>query len=271
MNCLASISTPSVRCHIGRRATLAATLAIGPIETNASWWFATRAFIAVVALLLFTGCANGPWCLLRPPGLAIQNVHQPVHVTKDAASLNPAPATPQPADKLYSSTPTRSLEPAAKSSRLATIIFARRAGLLAGKEIRYVIVRGTALDWDSVVEQRNTFPEKAGDFCVLGNITFFASPRIDSIAPSTAMASTGISVIIGRGKEPEPKPNACLLGTSRAGSYLQWQRPPGRMRLVVINPNGNETVAKPIEVKGGKTYQIELTYGYSAHFEVCVR
>jgi hypothetical protein len=246
-------------------------MATGPVETHAGRWFVTHAFTAVVALLLLTGCANNPWFHRRPSNLAIRNDPRPVQATNDAASPDRTPATPKPAADLADPAPARSLEPAAQSPELATIIFERRAGLLDSKEIRYVIDRGTALDWDSVVEQRHTFPENAGDFCFPGNITFFASKHIDSAAPNAPKAGTGIAVIIGRGDGPESKPNACLLGTSRADCTLRWQRPPGRMRLVVINPNGNESVAKPIEVEGGKTYQIALSYGYSTHFAVCVR
>jgi hypothetical protein len=240
-------------------------------KTQSGFRHVALGFAVLATSFLVSGCSSGFWFLNGSPSLAKT---RPAAASALAASTGGAlsPGNMPEAVRLGlepAKPPAHPIAAAPKTNGMATIIFHRRTGLVNDGVIRYVVDRGTAVEWNAVVEQRREFPDNAGNFCMEHNVTFFSSQRLDLTAPDGARQDNG-AVIIGGALAGGLKPNVCLLGELRADHVLQWQRPAGSMRLVVINPNGNESVAKPIQVEAGKTYEITLSYGYLAHFAVNV-
>jgi len=149
----------------------------------------------------------------------------------------------------------------------ATIVVKRRPGLFGQAGTRYVIDRGAGVVRDAIIVEETPFPENVGDFCLPRNVVYFSSTRPEALAPNPSI-KTGSAVIIGRRLRANLEPNAALVGKFDARGIITWTRPPGRMRLEIVNVNGNQSVCAPVEVEAGKTYEIVVHHGDRTHFEV---
>jgi hypothetical protein len=150
----------------------------------------------------------------------------------------------------------------------ATIIVKRRPGLFGQDGTRYVIDRGAGVVRDAVVVESTPFPDNVGDFCIPRNVVYFSSTRPEAALTPNSSIQNGLPVIINRSFRANLEPNAAVVGRFGARGILVWMRPPGRMRLEVVNVNGNQSVCAPVEVEAGKTYEITVHYGDRTRFEV---
>jgi len=149
----------------------------------------------------------------------------------------------------------------------ATIVVKRRPGLFGQDGTRYVIDRGAGMVRNATIVEETPFPENVGDFCIPRNVVYFSSRRPEALPPNSSI-QTGSAVIIGRSLRPNLEPNTALVGKFDAHGILRWTRPPGRMRLEIVNVNGNQSVCAPVEVEAGKSYEITIHYGDRTRFEV---
>jgi hypothetical protein len=149
----------------------------------------------------------------------------------------------------------------------ATIILRRKQPLFSDEQVRFVIDCGDAVVRDAILLQKCSFPETAGNFCDPGNVVCFASIRTDSLTEYKPDQESA-RLLIGQKPEARHEPNAALIGKLGSRGSLTWTRPPGRMRLEIINVNGNQSVCAPLIVKAGRTYQITIHYGASVEFEI---
>jgi len=155
----------------------------------------------------------------------------------------------------------------ASSENQATIILKRRLPLFDNGKNHYVVDRGDRVAQNAIVVERSSFPETAANFCDPGNIVYLSSIPSSPTAGSSVDQSF-LSVIIGDKLRADLAPNASLIGRFDSHGVLKWTRPPGRMRLEVINVNGNQSVGPMIVVEAGKTYEITIHYGDRTEFSV---
>jgi len=151
----------------------------------------------------------------------------------------------------------------------ATIIVKRPPGLFGQGGERYLIDRGAGVVRNAIIVEGVHFPDNLGDFCIPRNIVYFLSIRPEALAPSSSI-QTGSVVIVGRSFRANLEPNAALIGKFESRGILTWTRPPGRMRLEIVNVNGNQSVCAPVEVEAGKTYVIIVHYGDRPRFQIKV-
>lgn len=155
----------------------------------------------------------------------------------------------------------------ASAANCATIILKRRPPLFGTDRVHYVIDRGPGVVWDATVQERSPFPEEAGNFCDAGNVIYLATARRE-VRVGRNTESNGQALIIGVNLRTDLQPNSSLVGRFDPHGTLTWTRPPGRMRLEVVNVNGNQSVGPPLVVEAGKTYEITIRYGERTVFEV---
>ena len=151
-----------------------------------------------------------------------------------------------------------------------TIVIKRRSGLFGQGGIRYVIDRGRGVLYDSMLVEKLSFPDNVGNFCIPQNVDYFSTAQSNALS-SGSSGSRDSGMVIGRGFREDLKPNAALIGKFDSHGILIWKRPPGRMRLELVNVNGNQSVSAPIEVEAGKSYEITILYGDRTEFVVAMR
>ena len=155
----------------------------------------------------------------------------------------------------------------APEANYATIIIKRHSGFFGQDGERYAIDRGSGVTQDAIIVETSLFPDAVGDFCIPQNVVYFWATRPDE--PATPDFAHGAPPpIIGRSLRPNLAPNAAVVGKFDSHGILTWQRPAGRMRLELINLNGNQSVCAPVEVEAGKTYVITIRYSDHIIFEV---
>jgi len=99
------------------------------------------------------------------------------------------------------------------------------------------------------------------------NVIYFWAARPGEPAP-TDFNHGAPPPIIGRSFRPNLEPNAAVIGKFDSHGILTWKRPTGRMRLELVNVNGNQSVSAPFEVDAGKTYVVTIRYSDHISFEV---
>jgi len=155
----------------------------------------------------------------------------------------------------------------ANETDYATIIVKRPSGLFGQGGIRYVVDRGRGVVLDATVVEKLHFPDNVGDFCVPHNVNYFSARRSDALGQKSSKPNVS-TLIIGRSFREDLEPNTALVGKFDSRGILIWTRPPGRMRLELVNANGNQSVCAPVEVEARKTYEITVHYGDRTRFVV---
>jgi len=158
-------------------------------------------------------------------------------------------------------------EQGAAEANPATIIIRRHSGFFGQDGVRYAIDRGSGVTHDAIIVESTPFPDKAGDFCIPKNVVYFWVTRTDESTTSDSNYSVS-SPIIGRSLRPNLELNAAVIGKFDSHGVLTWKRPGGRMRLELVNVNGNQSVCAPVEVEAGKTYVITIRYSDHISFEI---
>ena len=77
-------------------------------------------------------------------------------------------------------------------------------------------------------------------------------------------------MLIGGSLRADLEVNAALIGKVDSRGILIWTRPPGRMRLELVNLNGNQSVCAPMQVESGKTYEVTIHFGEHTEFVVAI-
>jgi len=166
-------------------------------------------------------------------------------------------------------TPDIASMPIAAKAGNVTIVVKHRPGLFGQGAVRYAIDRGSGVVRDAVVVERLAFPDGVGNFCIPRNVVYFSSTRSVGLTGERSEPRQPALLIGGR-LRADLEVNAALIGKFDSRGILVWTRPPGRMRLELVNLNGNQSVCAPVEVEAGKTYEVTIHYGDHTEFVVAM-
>ena len=159
--------------------------------------------------------------------------------------------------------------PIAVKAGNATIVVKHRPGLFGQGAVRYAIDRGPGVVRDTVVVEKLAFPEEVGNFCIPRNVVYFSSTRTIGLNGEHSEPRQP-ALLIGGSLRADFEVNAALIGKFDSRGILVWTRPPGRMRLELVNLNGNQSVCAPMQVEAGKTYEVTIHFGEHTEFDVAI-
>ena len=145
----------------------------------------------------------------------------------------------------------------------ARIVYTRMRETYGAAPPHFVIDTGTGIEKNATLVQKIEAPAGEGDLSKARNVKYLDCTIQQRGAPV-------LYRLVGKQKPAELDANATFIGTSGSGRSLAWNRTPGKMRLQVITPAGDQAFAAPIDVRAGKTYRVKYWY-MKALFEVTTK